>query len=270
MKYLFSLFLTISFVISIAFAVSLQFKYVKNDQCYLINIRSKPNYHSIIKHVETCEGEFADPYIIDEYFINKPKQPLKCPDNETQVVAFCPNMYPVEQKVTKRVYDEAVSLGFKSVLLSVDNATKTNFLNYASCPKLVALFYDGDGDPSAITAVDDLIYYTDISRLNWNYQVTSYWLACNTYNSPMLDSVTVINPRKWTAGISSLWVGSSDDAASSAMIAALHGKCLTESFDHYVTKYDSNTSDVWGFGGFGPNVLSNYDVVQRLPCSGLE
>ena len=132
----------------------------------------------------------------------------------------------------------------------MENATIDNFLSYARCPNLVALFYDGDADPEAITAYDGLIFYTDIAQLSWNYQVVSYWVACEAYTSPMLNAITSAQPRRWASGISDLLVGPSDIAGSVAMKSALNNSLLEESFRLAVNTYDVD-DDEWGFGGFG-------------------
>jgi hypothetical protein len=195
------------------------------------------------------------------------RDPLVCPDNATQFVAFCPNDNQLEQGVTREVYQFAVDASLNSVLLLLDNATRANFLNYSSCPNLVGLFYDGDANRESITAYDGFIDYTDIGRLDWNYSVTSYWLACQAFNPPMLDAMTRVRPRRWAAGRNDLLIGTSDNAAARAMIAAINGSCLAESFDRAVKKLD-RTGDVWGYGGFGPNIFRGDNVL--LPCGGLE
>lgn len=229
---------------------------------------SHHNYHTVTMWPPF--PKFLDSYYRYLYINDGPyRHAYSCPDTSIQVVAFAPNNLPIELQVTKDVAQTATDLGFKTKLLLVENATRANFLSYAQCPKLIALFYDGDANNDVITAHDKVISHYDIAALNWNYRVTTYWLACQAFNSPMLDAVTAAKPRRWAAGRSDLGVGASDQAAAWAMKQALNGSCLEESFDKGIQEYDKNPLDFWGFGGYGPNILVD-SLIYPIPCGGME
>lgn len=227
-------------------------EYDDNGTCYQVDVHVDDKSHGLVKYITECSTGINVPSILIESFVSNTT--YQCPDNSTQVMVFAPNYNYIEQNVSVDVYTAAVYAGYKSVSLLMQDATKAAFLNYSRCPGLLAIFYDGDADPESITAVDGLIYYTDIEQLDWSYQVVAYWLACEAYQSPMLDAVTTAKPRRWAAGVNDLEVGSSDYAAGAAMKAAFAHAGLQGSFNSAVKKYD-NKMDIWGFGGFGSNQL---------------
>jgi hypothetical protein len=218
-----------------------------DDQCYTISTYTIPELHKLHKTITLCHN--STPLFNAVPQLTSMKQ-YTCPDTNVEVVVFAPNKYSIELNVSMDVYNTAISLNYTTALLLVENATTDNFLSYARCSQLVALFYDGDADPEAITSYDGLIYYTDISQLEWNYQVISYWVACEAYNYPMLSAVVSASPRRWASGISDLLVGPSDIAAAAAMKSALNGSLLEESFNKAIKQWDDPV-DFWGFGGFG-------------------
>lgn len=217
---------------------------------------------------DTVSEDTVSTDIIDAYMRQLALENFTCPDPEVMVVAFAPNNIPIELNVTLAVYKEAQHK-FHSVLLILENATRVNFLSYARCPKLRALFYDGDATNSFITTYDTIISHYDIAQLRWKYRVTTYWLACQAFNPPMLNAVIAASPRRWAAGVTDLGVGAADIAASAAMIKALNGSCLEESFDHSMKTIDLLPTDFWGFGGFGQNILID-STIYPIPCGGME
>jgi hypothetical protein len=223
-------------------------EYNRYGDLYYVNL-SFPGGHRLIKTFSDSLGNTIDTEkaILD---LDLKTNWYQCPNTSTEVIVFAPNNNSIEINASMEVYNTSVILGYSTVLLLQANATRAAFLNYSRCPRLKALFYDGDADSQAILTVDGLVYYTDIGLLDWGYQVISYWLACEAYNHPMLESITRARPRRWAAGINDLLVGPSDTAAASAMTSALKGAHLDQSFLAALAKYD-DPSDRWGFGGFG-------------------
>jgi hypothetical protein len=223
-------------------------QYDRYGTCYSVNL-TFPGNHRLTKSFHYCSN---GSYVNSTEVISKlPTEDwYKCPNGLTEVVVFAPNDNDIEVNASMEVYNASVAGGYQTVLLLHSNATRNAFLNYSRCPNLKALFYDGDADREAVVTVDGLVYFTDIAVLDWGYQVITYWLACEAYNDPMLYSVTGAKPRRWAAGINDLLIGPSDTAAAAAMVAALGGAHLDESFLAALAKYDVS-SDVWGLGGFG-------------------
>lgn len=177
-----------------------------------------------------------------------------CPNQSIQFIAFAPNNNKLEQQITKTVADHAKINNLNTVLLTLDQATRQNYLNYMSCPKLVGNFYDGDADSGGITTVDGYISSDDIKTelaKKFRYKVTNIWLACEAYNDPMKSvMLNDAQSQKYAAGINDLLVGPSDEAAACTMNAAIDGKPETASFQVCYKKLDK-PSDHWGFGGSG-------------------
>ncbi len=175
-----------------------------------------------------------------------------CPDTDVEFVAFAPNDMDIEQDTTIGVAKLAEAHKLKTVRLLVGDATRTNYMNYMKCPKLVGNFYDGDANPTVITTVDGLIAYSDIkAELKFNYKTTNIWLACQAYKDPM-KSVMLADAasQKYAAGINNLRVGPSDKAAACAMKAAIRGRAMTAAFKRCYDKFDVS-SDKWGWDGEG-------------------
>lgn len=177
-----------------------------------------------------------------------------CPDPSIQFIAFAPNNNDLEQNITKEVADNATAHHLKTILLTLDQATRENYLNYMSCPHLVGNFYDGDADPTLITTVDGVISASDIQTnlaKKFRYKVTNIWLACEAYNDPMKSvMLNDAESQKYAAGIDDLLIGPSDKVAACTMEAAMGGQPETDSFQACYKKLD-DPSDQWGFGGNG-------------------
>lgn len=216
---------------------------------YLVNL-SFPGNHRLVKNFYLNGTKTNSTDVISNLDTIRLSRWYKCPNLNTEVVVFAPNINDIEINASMDVWNFSVTKGYQTVLLLHSNATRDAFLNYSRCPNLKSLFYDGDADSQAIVTADGLVYYSDIELLDWNYQVISYWLACEAYNDPMLQSVTMVRPRRWAAGINDLLIGPSDQAAAEAMKSALSGAPLDQSFLEALAKYDTS-SDRWGFGGFG-------------------
>lgn len=235
-----------------------------SDQCYSVSVRGE-NHRAIVT-AEYCNGtggmgsmgstKISGVSLYQQWHAAMPSVNRSCPvgAHDVRVVIFSPNDDFIEQGASYAVYNCSVTRRYRTVWLSRENATRAAFLAYAACPNLVAMFYDGDGNPNLITTFDDPVLFSDIALLNWQYRVVAYWVACEVYNSPMLDAVTVAKPRRWSAGINDLLIGPSDAAAADAMCAALNGDYLAESFDRSIARFD-RPFDEWGFGGFGTNKI---------------
>lgn len=176
-----------------------------------------------------------------------------CPDNSIEFIAFAPNDDQKEQDVTIDVATSAAAK-LKTINLLKEQATRRNYLNYLTCPRLRGNFYDGDANPQLIMTADGSISADDIKTIlqkKFQLRVTNIWLACEAYNDPMLTAVVdIAQTRKYAAGINDLSVGPSDDAAACTMKAAIAGQLMKASFDSCYQKYDT-PDDHWGFGGNG-------------------
>lgn len=182
----------------------------------------------------------------------------KCPDENIEFIAFAPNEDEFEVNITKEVAESAISHGLKTVQLLVKDATRENYLNYMSCPKLKGNFYDGDASSEDIVTYDGVITYRDIKRSlrgKFRFKVTNIWLACEAFNDPLKTAViSTAQAQKYAAGINNLRVGPSDRAAACAMKAALDGKPMHASFDACYHEFDIE-EDEWGFDGFGNDIF---------------
>lgn len=178
----------------------------------------------------------------------------QCPDPSVEFIAFAPNDMDLEQQVTIEVAQAAEAAGLKTVRLLKEDATRANYLNYMTCPRLKGNFYDGDANPDEFITVDGVITANDMKTIlhhQFQYKVTNIWLACEAYNDPMLSAVVNdAQSQKYAAGINNLLVGPSDRAAACTMKAAIAGQPMQASFDACYKQFDS-TEDQWGFSGQG-------------------
>ena len=183
-----------------------------------------------------------------------------CPDPSVQFIAFCPNNVAVEQQVTADVIAAAQAKGYKVASLLNQNATRSNYMDYMSCPNLVGNFYDGDASPELFTTFDGVISAAEIG-LNaglFHHQVTNIWVACEAYNDPMLSAVTVTaQSQKYAAGMNDLLIGPSDEAAACTMKAAIGGAPMTQAFQDCYKQLDT-ADDHWGFGGSGSDIFASH------------
>lgn len=181
---------------------------------------------------------------------------VACPDIEAQFIAFAPNDDDLEQNITVEVGKAALKHKLKLISLLKNDATRENYLNYMSCPKLVGNFYDGDANPKDIVTVDGYITASEIAELlakKFRFKVTNIWLACEAFNDPMKSSVIdIAETQKYAAGINDLRIGPSDRAAACAMEGAMKHLPMKETFDACYKKLDI-PSDHWGFDGNGSN-----------------
>ena len=177
-----------------------------------------------------------------------------CPDSSVQFIAFAPNDIQVEQDVTVDVASAATAANLKTIKLLKNQATRDNYLNYLTCPKLQGNFYDGDSNPQLFITVDGVISADDIKTIlkgKFHYLTTNIWLACEAYNNPMLSAVIDdAQTKKFAAGINDLAIGPSDKAGACAMKAAIACKPMQASFNTCYQQFDVQ-SDHWGFGGSG-------------------
>jgi hypothetical protein len=183
----------------------------------------------------------------------------KCPDESVEVIAICPNDNDFEQEITDKVVVAARAKGLKTVKLDYKNGTRTNWLNYMTCPKLKGNFYDGDSNPTTIVTSDGSLSASELGSTltgQFKYNVTNIWVACQAFKDPMGGTMmTKAQSRKYAAGINNLQVGPSDDAAVCTMQAAFDGKPMTESF-HACYKQFDNEDDQWGFDGKGTDYFN--------------
>ncbi len=185
---------------------------------------------------------------------------------------FAPNDDTLEQNITKGVAAHATAAGLKTKSLLITDATRTNYLNYMTCPNLEGNFYDGDANPNVIVTHDGTISASDISTVlasKFRLRVTNIWLACEAFNDPMKSAViTSAQTQVYAAGINDLLVGPSDNAAACAMKAAIDGQAMHEAFDACYKK-DDKPSDHWGWGGNGSDFLGQGPPSQ-LPSKSLQ
>ena len=182
----------------------------------------------------------------------------KCPDPSIEFIAFAPNDDMEEQNITNQVAFAAMGHSLKTVMLLKKDATRTNYLNYMTCPKLKGNFYNGDATFENIATVDGVISYADISSALKNafrYKVTNIWLACQAYNRPLRTSVEdIAQSQKYAAGVTDLLVGPSDLTAACAMESAIDGFPMKDAFDKCYDEFDVR-EDWWGYSGDGSDIF---------------
>ena len=177
-----------------------------------------------------------------------------CPDPSVQFIAFAPNDDSLEQQVTVETAAVAEKAHLKVIRLLKEKATRTNYLNYMSCPNLIGNFYDGDANPDLFVTVDGTISSQEMTTIligKFRNKVTNIWLACEAYNDPMLTAVKDdAKSQVYAAGINDLLVGPSDKAAACAMQAAILGKPMKAAFEDCRKRLD-DPQDQWGYGTNG-------------------
>lgn len=221
-------------------------KYHKFD-VIKISLDSRLRATAIIQNYKMTDQDFAQQPGIT------PAEAV-CPNKSVQFISFAPNDDDFELGIAKAVANYAEKHKLKTVRLFVNKATRTNYLNYMACPKLVGNFYDGDANTESITTADGEISYGDIHDLlnkQFRYKVTNIWLACEAFNDPMKTTMLdTAESQKYAAGINDLLVGPSDKAAACAMKAAIDGKPMTAAFQDCYNQFDDK-DDIWGFEGAG-------------------
>ena len=241
------------------------------SQSVLVYLFSKTS-HSVKLAKMTVDANFQNVSIINNYHLtaeDTAAQPgisvmkAHCPDPAVQFIAFAPNDMALEQEKTIEVAKAAEAHGLKTVRLLLKDATRTNYINYMSCPLLEGNFYDGDANPELITTVDGELESMIIARLlrnQFKFKATNIWLACEAFNDPMKTTmIDTAQSQKFAAGINDLIIGPSDNAAACAMEAALDGKPMTVAFNTCYDQLDKDHNDPddpdhidqWGFDGKG-------------------
>lgn len=176
---------------------------------------------------------------------------LKCPDDSIQILVLAPleadnkRWFSFEKEIAQRVANAAKKKGYVVKELYGTDATALAAMNAMSSPNLIGIFYDGDSNRYEVEFHDSFITAADITthfkgKLS---KVSSIWLACEAFNDPMKKAMTTTAGSKvYAAGISILYGG--DERAASAMIAALEGKPMKESFDN---SRPINPKNKWGW-----------------------
>ncbi|MDR3476473.1 MAG: hypothetical protein P4M14_00395 [Gammaproteobacteria bacterium] len=233
----------------------------------LVYLFSKKFHHVDITKIAMTNNLHSNKSVVQHYQLNSAdlaEQPgieakaAACPDPSVEFISFAPNNDSYEVAKAEDVASTAEAHHLKTIRLLRDNATRTNYLNYMSCPNLKGNFYDGDSNPEVIATADGVIYSKDIDQLlrnQFRFKVVNIWLACQAYNDPMKTSVMdTAQSQKYAAGINDLEIGPSDEAAACAMKAAIEGKPITASFQDCYNTFDRPKDgwvDNWGFGGSG-------------------
>ncbi len=184
-----------------------------------------------------------------------------CPDENVQFISFSHRQLHWYQKAANEVAEVAEKAGFNTVRLLKSQATRQNYLNYLSCPNLVADFYDGDANPNQLETFDAPISAQDISILLkgvFRNHVTHVWVACKAFNDPMLSAMVAdAGSQKFIAGVVDLVSGYADRTGVCTMESALQGDAISTSLEDCRAKYDLKFHNKWGIAGSGSDFLGH-------------
>ncbi|MDF1797300.1 MAG: hypothetical protein P1U63_12260 [Coxiellaceae bacterium] len=235
----------------------------------LAYLPSKTNYSFSITRInlnQTHGTQYTAGNVINNYHLSTAdwqQQPRTkslgvCPDKNVEFVAATSvPQYPTAKEYVEKVFDDAVSHGYKSVKLEGDEASVGAYENYLSCPNLKGFFNIGHGGPSGIMLSDGMLGSYQFSQMHKELHEKAVILlnSCEVFNDPLKSAVlNGSDPQKYAGGISTLGIGTSEPASACFWDHAFNGKPLTDWLNKCATTIDAN--DTWGIGGLGGNTLS--------------
>jgi len=186
-----------------------------------------------------------------------------CPNPATQILIFTtskttPIYTGITYRMTLAVANYAKTKGLETVMLAGKDATRTNYLNYLTCPNLIANYYDGYGSNTHIDTIDGVISANDFEKLfnkQFKYRVVNIFTSSYAFEDPMQSTmIDTVQSQKFASGINDLTIGVSDVTGTCIMVNIIDGQSITESVKHCVEDWE-NYDDQWGAGGKGSDYL---------------
>ena len=233
----------------------------------LVYLPSKTNYSMSVMRInlKQSDTQYTASKVINNYTLSSSdwqQQPgvqnAKCPNPKVEFVAATsvPD-YPTAKQYVDEVYQSAKKHGYNTVELLGDEASTTNYENYLSCPKLKGFYNIGHGSPDGILLSDGMLGTEQFSQMHkeLNERAVVVLNSCNVFMDPLKSAVIDgSDPQKYSGGISTLLIGTSEPASACFWEHAFDGKPMTQWLNSCATKIDPN--DTWGIGGNGSDTLN--------------
>ncbi|MDF1654669.1 MAG: hypothetical protein P1U34_06100 [Coxiellaceae bacterium] len=235
----------------------------------LVYLPSKTNYSFTVTRINlnaTKGSQYTAGGVVNNYHLTQAdwqQQPRTkslgvCPDKSVEFVAATSvPQYPTAKQYVEKVFDNAVSHGYKSVKLEGDEASVEGYENYLACPNLKGFYNIGHGASSGILLSDGMLGSHQFSQMHKELHERAVVVlnSCEVFNDPLKSAVlNGSDPQKYAGGISTLGIGTSEPASACFWDHAFNGKPLTTWLNKCATTIDSN--DTWGIGGLGSNTLN--------------
>jgi hypothetical protein len=177
-----------------------------------------------------------------------------CPDPQVNFVAGTPVPdIPTAAAAVQEASRAAGAKGYKTAVLSGEQATTQAYLNYLACPNLKGFYNVGHGLPSGIMLADGELSADQFTGLNLRKSSVVVFNSCQVFNDPLKGKVIGAQAQKYGGGITNLSIGPSEAASTCFWKAGFEGKALTASMTECAQKHDPN--DTWGFEGPGEDKM---------------
>ncbi len=233
----------------------------------LVYLPSKTNYSMSIMRInlKQSDTQYSASKVINNYTLSSSdwqQQPgvqnAKCPNPNVEFVAATSvPSYPTAKQYVDEVYQSAKKHGYNTIELLGDEASTTNYENYLSCPKLKGFYNIGHGSPDGTLLSDGMLGTDQFSQMHkeLNERAVVVLNSCNVFMDPLKSAVIDgSDPQKYSGGISTLLIGTSEPASACFWEHAFDGKPMTQWLNSCATKIDPE--DTWGIGGNGSDTLN--------------
>jgi hypothetical protein len=181
-----------------------------------------------------------------------------CPLQSTQLLVIGPNNIHAQLAGALAVADAGKQAHLNTVKLLRSNATRKNILNYMRCPRLIGIYYVGDGNDNLISAIDGVIDTNDFKKYlknQFHHTVTIAFSSAYGFQDPLKTTMTNdTQAQKYIASYDPLYTGFPDKTASCTMTAIIENPAqdINVAFQGCYAAYGS-LGDHWGIAGDGSN-----------------
>lgn len=210
-------------------------------------------------HFLATQARFVE-HLSAEELAEQPGAQLQgeCPNPQVEFVAATPVPYiKTAKQYVEKVYADANAHGYKTIKLEGNAASIENYKNYLSCPQLKGFYNIGHGSPSGIMLSNGILSAKDFNAMQQKLQEKTVIVlnSCQVFNDPLKSAVIAgADPQKYTGGISSLRIGTSEPASACFWSHAFNGEPLSQWLNSCTQQLDPY--DQWGMGGKGGEQLS--------------
>lgn len=179
-----------------------------------------------------------------------------CPDKDVQLLSIAPNadMYG-QQESALEVASAGTYAQLKTQTLLGLAATRQNILNYLSCPNLLGVFFDGDGNQDLIGTTDGVITSDDFKTLfsgHFHYHTIFAFASANSFQEPLQNTmIHDIQAQKYIASNDAIYGGPADKTAACTMIALIENQNRDIDTSYLGCYQTFGQQDQWEVSGFG-------------------
>lgn len=186
----------------------------------------------------------------------KPLQQIACPDPSVQLLSIAPHatIY-AQQESALAVASAGIEAHLKTQTLLGLAATRQNILDYLSCPNLLGVFFDGDGNQTLISASDDVITSNELKTYfsgHFHYHTIFAFVSANGFQDPLETVMTQdLQAQKYIASQDVLYGGPTDKTAACTMIAMIENPTQEIQVSFLGCNQAFGAQDHWGIVGAG-------------------